>query len=167
MDGLRSELTLLTKRAEMLQSEETSFKFELAEVSKFFKTAGSYRKSDLFPCGDLQWYLWAECKKKGTSKSLDLYLGCENPDLIEWSCKVDFKLILFSKLPGNKTNYVRKTSNVFVDKIGHGFLSFVSYSELTDKSKGYIVDDNITLGVEMRITRSGARSDTSVVEQDV
>ena len=149
MNEIRNELNLLSKSVK-IRRPEAAFQFELTGVSKFFEIAGNNQESDTFSCGDLQWYLSAECKRESRSKSLAFYLWCEDDDRSEWFCEVSFKLILFSKL-SSKPNLVRKTSCAFNGEHGSGFSPFVSYHELTDKKNGYILDDDkILLGVEMK-----------------
>ena len=153
LNELRSERNLQNKSLKI--PSEASFKFEKSRVSEFFKTVGNYQESELFLCGGVQWRLAVECKLVDGSKSLGFWLRCEHNDSKGWFCYVDFHLILFSKLPDN-SHCVRSRPGAFIQNLKAGFNSFVSYSELTNKSNGYIADDKITLGVEMSMIRLGA-----------
>lgn len=148
MDGLRSELLPQIQSVDVARPE-ASFSFELANVSKFIQADGNQHRSDLFWCRGLQWRLSVWSVRRRRSKSLSFFLHCESDDPQISFCTVDFELILFSKSP-SKPNYVRKDSHTFFQKAGQGFMKFVSYRELTDEKKGFIQDDKITLGVEMK-----------------
>ena len=147
-----SELSLQIQSVVVARPEEASFKFELAGVSEFFRTIGNKRRSDGFWCGGLKWYLFVEYNqnKQNASKSLAFYLQSENDDPKAWSCKVHFELILFSKLSSEPKHISKRFSNKFNGKTGFGQHSFVSYRDLFDQTKGFIADDKILLGVEMK-----------------
>ena len=132
---------------------EASFKFELADVSKFFEIESNKRCSDKFWCRGLQWSIKVQRKLKAEdgSKQLEVYLHSENDDQFEWSCKTNFKLILFNNLPEKKNLIYGPTLNTFKLKSGFGFSNFISYSKLIDEKNGYIKDDKIVLGVELKV----------------
>ena len=148
MDRMRSELSLQINSVEIIRPE-VSFSFELAGVSKFFEVVGSEHYSDRFWCRGLQWCLSVESHQKDSAKSLSFHLHCQNDDPKAWSCKADYEFIMFSKFP-DKQNHVRKSSYIFNRKKGWGFPSFVRYDVLTDEKRGYIQDDKILLGVELK-----------------
>ena len=127
---------------------EASFKFELADVSKFFETNCTHY-SDMFWCRGVQWSLCVESKLLVGTKSMGFFLRCENEDPVKWSCKAEFQLILFSKLSG-KPNHVHRICHIFDRKMSWGNPLFKSYSALTNKRNGYIEDDKILLGVQLK-----------------
>ena len=146
MNELRSELTLQIKSLD-IDRPEVSFKFELAGVSKLFEHIGDYRESGSFRCAGLLWSLYVSARQFVEERTLSFYLRCQHgPN--DWSCWVEYKLILFSKLPELK--YVTKHSDIFSDARVKGSKWFISYEELTDESNGYVEDDKILLGVEMK-----------------
>ena len=151
MNDLRSELNLQVKNVDITRAEAT-VQFEVTDVYKFFEAAKTLRRrSHRFWCRGLEWSLVVKSKSKDCSKSrsLGFYVLCENNDQKRWSCRVDYKLILFSKLSGK--NLVRPSSFTFERKSQQrGFRSFVSYDELTNEENGYIADGKILLGVEMK-----------------
>lgn len=151
MNDLRSELNLQVKNVDITRAEAT-VQFEVTDVYKFFEAAKTLRRrSHRFWCRGLEWSLVVKSKSKDSfkSRSLGFYVLCENNDQKRWSCRVDYKLILFSKLSGK--NLVRPSSFNFERKSQQrGFRSFVSYDELTNEENGYIADGKIFLGVEMK-----------------
>lgn len=161
LDYLKEQLTSLKSTVNALESEmkirsvdvtrpEASFKFVLPGVSKFFEVADSKHVSDRFQCRGLHWSLSVKSNLNGGFKTLGFYLRCENDDPGSWSCKVAVKLLLYSHLP-NKPNLPYNYSHTFDRNSGCGFSKFVSYGELIDESNGYLKDDRITLGVELKV----------------
>ena len=132
---------------------EVSFKFELAEVSKFFELFeddANERLSDTFWCRGLPWSLRLKSyhRENGT-KVLGFYLACRHDEPSKWSCRVEFNLILFSQLPGFK-NKTRRLKYTFKVPTSFGNSRFISYHELTNEKNGFIKDDKIVLGVELK-----------------
>ena len=62
---------------------------------------------------------------------------------------MDYDLILFSNL-SEKENRVYESACIFNKRTGYGRTRFISYLELTDEKNGYIKDDMIVLGVELK-----------------
>ena len=142
-----SELKQKIEKMEM-NLTEISFKFELPKISKFFEIDRNEMCSNRFWCRGLQWSLCVKHKLKDDgSKQLGFYLFSHNDEPTKWSCKVDFKLILFSKVPDNQKNVGEACT--FELQEGRGLKHFISYRELTDEANGYIENDKIVLGVEM------------------
>ena len=148
VDELKREI-----KGMVINRSEASFEFELADVSKFFEIENNRQYSDKFWCRGLQWsiYVQYDLKKSDSSKQLGFYLRCENDDEENWWCEAKSKLFLFNNLP-QKENYVRGPCSDIFEKKNRtwGYLSFISYSELTDEKNGYIKNDKIVLGVEMK-----------------
>lgn len=155
VNELRSELrsqNLQVKNADVTRPD-ASFKFELTNVSKFLKTSSNKHYSHRFWCRGLLWSFHVESQlglnKNVCSRYLGFSLHCEHNDPVKRSCKAEFQLTLFSKLLG-KPNYVYRTSYNFHQKANWSHPLFRSYDELTDKKNGYIEDDKILLGVELK-----------------
>ena len=142
--------------------QEVLFKFELAGVSKFFKKKNNGRHSDRFWCRGLQWSIYVSCNlKNDRSKHLGFYLWCHNDQMSNWSCTVHCKFILFSlndSDDSDDSDYSDDESENLDDELDYtfekegaeGYEYFISYSELTDKANGYIENDKIMLGVELK-----------------
>lgn len=149
MNGLKGEPKPEADGVDTTRTE-VLFKFELTGVSKFFEVDANERHSELFWCRGLQWSLFVEPNlKRDRSKHLGLYLHCHNDDPVKWSCKVDCKLILFSNVSESQ-NCFDEFVNVFDKKVSFGYSHFISYRELTDEKNGYIKDDKIVLGAELK-----------------
>ena len=149
MDELKGELQREIKEVDVNRVEAS---FELADVFKFFEIESNKRRSDKFWCRGLKWSIgvgW-KLKKEDNSKQLGVFLFCENDDQMKWSCKSNRKLILLNNLPEKKNLILGPISHTFDRKEGRGCDEFISYSELVDKKNGYIKDDKIVLGVELK-----------------
>lgn len=106
IDGLRSELKRKISEVNTCR-EEVSFRFDLADVFKFFES-DSQQFSRSFWCRNLQWSLYVErTLDKAGSMHLGLYLHCYNSEQTKWTCRTSFDLILFSQRPEIR-NHVRK-----------------------------------------------------------
>ena len=127
---------------------EASFQFELANVRKFFEVVGSERFSDQFWCRGLKWSVKVQVELENNVKQLGFYLHCYNEDWTDWSCKANYEVILFTNLP-EKRNNVYKDEYTFDGTAGYGF-SDLTYSELIDRKNGYIKNDTIRLGVQLK-----------------
>lgn len=151
LDELKSELKREIKEMGADRAEIV-FKFELADVSKFLQAKASERHSDRFWCKSLQWSIvvrWTLGKKKDALKHLSVSLHCHNDSTAKWSCKTSFNLVLFSQLP-EKDNLIRQFTHDFETKGEWGLMHFISCAELLDEKNGYIKDDKIVLGVELK-----------------
>ena len=160
MRELQNELTAIARAS-------VSFKFELVDVSKFFENDFGKYQSDRFWCRGLQWSVYVKPHLKDDhSKYLDLFLHCHNDEPQSWSCRVDCELILYSNLSDGQ-NYVLKFAHNFNKDTGFGYKYFISYRKLTDeKGAGYIKDDKIVLGVELKaepVVREGESQCSGIV----
>lgn len=147
---LKSELKREIKSVTTTTSEAT-FKFELTEVSKFFEAIPMAHDSEKVWCRGFQWSIKAKCSLAGDgSKRLEIYLNSHNDDPQEWSCKVECKLTLFSHL-SETSNFVGYIRNTF-DRVScsWGYAGFISHRELIDPKYGYIKNDKLVLGVELK-----------------
>ena len=150
MNELKSELDLQIKEVD-LRRPVSSFKFELADVSRFFENDGDELFSEKFWCRGLQWSLKAKSNLDANSRCLGFYLYCESDDSIEWSCKVNYKLLLFNNLPWKRDNELQATKT-FKKSVSEfwGYPNFISYAELIDERNGYIRNDKVVLGVQLK-----------------
>ena len=146
MTELKRKLKRKIKEVSITRSE-ASFQFELANVRKFFEVVENRHRSDNFWCKGLKFWMEVVVKLENNVKRLGFYLHCDNEDSIEWSCKLDYKLILFSNLPDN--DYVFREERAFNGEYGYGS-DDVTYSELIDKKSGYLKNDTIRLGVQVK-----------------
>ena len=145
-----SELKQEIKDVVDITRAEASFKFELANVNEFFEIDGNERYSDRFWCRGMQWSINVEVGSESShDKCLSFYLNCHNDDQVEWSCKANYKLILFNNLPGEQ-NYIGKATTTFHKEGDHGFYDYISYRELIDQKNGHVKNDKILLGVELK-----------------
>ena len=149
MDELKAKL----KRLDVPDTnpKEASFRFELAGVSEFVKITGNRIVTDAFWCRGLSCSLKIQTNlKEGRERYLSFFLFCHNPECVDWSCRVQAKFILFSKLSHN--NYVYQWNGTFNGSEHRcmGIKYFISCLELTDEKNGYIRDDKIVLGIEMK-----------------
>ena len=125
-----------------------SIKFELNDVSEFFN-GQNVRSSQRVWCRGMQWSILLEkSEDKAGLKYLDIFLCCHNDEKMNWSCEVDFKLILFNHLSGDQ-NRVTEYRGIFEQENDNGQGQFIEYSELTDEQNGFIKDDQIVVGVEL------------------
>lgn len=148
MDRLKNELKQEIRSVDITRSEAT-YKLELNNVTEFFESEGRMH-SERFWCRGLMWSIKVNRKMTSDrSKQLGIYLHCHNDDPQRWSCKVDYSLILFSRLDKTKDNSVGLTYT-FGNRASFGCSQFISYRELVDEKNGYIKDDQIVLGVEMK-----------------
>ena len=147
MNELKSELKREIKEVDITRAE-ASFKFKLTGVSKFLEVVGSVRFSDQFWCRGLKWSVKVQVKLVNNVKRLSVFLHCHNEDWVDWSCKANYELILFTNLP-EKQNCVYKGKATFDKTNGWGFSDF-GYSELIDRKNGYIKNDTIRLGVQLK-----------------
>ena len=130
---------------------EASFKFELAGVTKFFEVQQNLLYSDRFWCRGLQWSLKVKRNlDENETKQLGVFLCCHCDDWLKWTCKTNFKLILFNNRSVKKNKTRKFYDFVFEAKLDSGVGYFMSYSKLTDEKNGYIKDDRIVLGVELK-----------------
>lgn len=149
------ELKRAIKQVDTSRSE-ASFQFELTGISRFLEIDGNERCSKLFWCTNLQWSLYAKCSVHfDLSKHLGLYLYRHNDEPIKWPFKLDYKLILFNQLTAENSARHRVTaySGTFeknTKKRGFGLLRLISYTELIDPNNGFIKNDKVVLGVEMK-----------------
>ena len=148
IDSMKRELKLLdTSRG------EASFKFELTGLSKFFELEGNERYSTLFWCANLQWSLYAKVSTHfDLSKYLALFLYRHTDEPIRWPFKLDYKFILFNHLAEQRNRFSEYsgTFEKFTKKRIYGLLRLISYTEIIDPSNGFILDDKVVLGVEMK-----------------
>lgn len=146
---LKSELRREMKEVEN-QRNETSFKFQLPEVSKFFKVDKNEHISDRFWCRGVEWSLVAKAElhpKDG--KYLGFFLNCHNEDWSGSSYKADYELVLLRSRPGEQ--FTGKGEKIFHKAGAHGFRRFISYRELTDEKKSYVEDSKILLGINLKV----------------
>lgn len=142
-----SELKLAI-RNEGITREATSFKFELVGLSQFLQNLGNERESARFWCRGAPWSIRAKFNRCGKQKYLGLFIICHTDHLAKWSCRADYKLILFR---AKQENFVMGGADTFrnaEDAWGH--CDFIPVTELTDKKNGFITDDKIVIGAELQ-----------------
>ena len=127
------------------------FTFELTGVSEFFRTKDNSRSSQKFCCQDMWWSICVQ-RRVGTDKvkRLGVFLKCHNDTQTNWICSTHFELIVFNHLSEN-LNRVKKKKFIF--KKGNtswGEDGIIKFSELADERTGYIKDDKIVVGVELK-----------------
>lgn len=148
--SLSAKINKLNSDLMNIARPETFFKYKLPNISQFFRVYGNTRYSGRFWCRGVQWSIKVERVLRDRVKYLGLLLlHCYHNDPLKWSCKVNFKLILFNHLSETQN----RTSQFFETFRKHESLGdsyFISYRELTDKENGYIQDDKVVLGVEMK-----------------
>lgn len=146
---VKSELKKQTQNMDITQPVG-SFKFVLNDVSRFFESDKNERFSDRFWCGGLQWSLKVESNLKSKRSYLGFYLRAENDDSLQWSCKTEFQLILFSN-SSDRPDHTDQLEYTF-EEAGDswGYSNYFSYLELIDPANGYIKDDQIVLGVRLQ-----------------
>ena len=149
MDELKSEVKKEIK--ELANSvKDASFKFGLTGVSRFFETVGNNLYSERFWCRGMQWSLNVQWFQGSNQlKYLSLYLCCHNNETAGWFCKSNFKLTLFHSTVKYR-NFVEKLDNIFKKESICGYADFIEYTKLTDEKNGYIKNDKIMLGVELK-----------------
>lgn len=153
IDEAKEELKneMKRKNEEDAGPPEITFKFEVTEVSKLFEAVDAKRHSDRFWAGGLQWSLHVRHNVgKDLCKHLGLSLNCHNNDQSKWSCRADYKLILFNNLSENQ-NFTGELVHTFENKKCFGFPHFISYDDLVDEKNGYYKDDKIVVGVELKV----------------
>lgn len=153
IDELKTELKREINEVDIGRAE-VSFKFELANVSKFFQVDCNEQLSERFWARDVQWSLCAMSElEDGPTKTSDTFLGlylyCHNDELLEWSCKTKFSLIVFNHQSANQ-NVVVGLAHTFKANFNWGQDELISYSELADEKKGFIQDNKIVLGVQLK-----------------
>lgn len=144
MNELKREIKCIT-----ITRAEVSFRFELADVSKFLENDGiSEYYSGRFWCRGLQWSVRCYSGKR-SPKYLFLFLHCHDEDTQSLCCKVHYDLILFSHLSENQNKVFTSTRTFPTNNFSYS--KCISHSELTDAKNGYLKGDKILLGVELKV----------------
>ena len=172
ISGLKSELNHKINQID-INRDEATFEFELTNVTDFFADDND-RYSDIFYVKCMPFSMNIEFRKKDDSVNhMGLYLYCHNNDIVKvssipviftelisklislffsfrtkWSCSTKFKLKLLSHLPGRPTKE-KEFSHVFSRQTGFGNSKFITISELMDEKNGFVLDNKMTLVVQM------------------
>ena len=149
LDKLKEELKPKIEKVNTSRPS-ASFKFELANVSKFLALNGSLAYSDRFWCMGMQWSIYVK-NNVGLNKSqpLGLFLRCHNDDTRKWSCHSAGKRILFNSSKNQNKTWSFQHTFVQDDRYLCGETNCISYSDITDEKGGFVKDDKIVVGVEL------------------
>lgn len=147
MDKLKLEADLKREIKSITDAREILFKFELVDVSKFFKTPSKRLSSGRFWCAGLQWsihFIWVLSLDK--LKYLSFNLLCHNDDRLDWSCKTSFKLIFYHSTA--KAVFTKNDDRTYKPRQAFGFESLISYPSLVQN--GYIKNDRVEMAVVLK-----------------
>lgn len=147
LDALRRQIKCVTSTR-----AEVSFRFDLTDVSKFFDENDGANEycSDSFWCRGLEWSVVVE-RHTGSCRQVYLifFLRFHDDNTQKLSCQVEYDFVLFSNLSRRQNKVLKSTRNLATNQFG--MVNCISYSELTDPKNGFMKNDTIRLGVELKV----------------
>ncbi|XP_033118944.1 ubiquitin carboxyl-terminal hydrolase 7-like [Anneissia japonica] len=128
---------------------QATFSFTVENISKLKETALSQPTI----VRNLPWKIMAmprSSHNERTTKSLGFFLQCNaDCDSPQWSCHAAADLILKNHKK-DKEDHVKRITHVFYNKENDwGFGHFISWQDLLDPERGFVVDDSIDLEVKV------------------
>ncbi|KAL8264646.1 hypothetical protein R6Q59_022776 [Mikania micrantha] len=121
-------------------------------IKKFSDLTDEVVYSDIFKVGKVKWklLLYPKGHKSGEGTHMSLYLGVHDvasfPD--DWKLYAKFNLWVKNQRTESETK--KETDNWFCDSAQDwGFSSFMLLSKLSDSQTGFLLNDNLTVEVEI------------------
>ncbi|KAI7756137.1 hypothetical protein M8C21_003455, partial [Ambrosia artemisiifolia] len=122
-------------------------------INKFSAVTDDVLYSAVFKVGKVKWRVSLYPKGySGKGTHLSIYLGIHDTASLpnDWKVYVKFKLRLKSR--SIESDVEKETANWFCNStLNWGYASFMLLSQLNDSAKGFLLDDNLTVQVEISV----------------
>ncbi|KAL3641572.1 hypothetical protein CASFOL_012387 [Castilleja foliolosa] len=164
MSSMATTVAAAARGSETRVASPANFLVKIDSFSLLQKHGIQRLETREFKAGNYMWRLVIYPNGHGTGKDdkvadyVSVYLAITNTTALpsNWEVNATFSICLFNHVSGNYVYSQGRARRFHAIKQEWGFMKFISKKDLTDPSKGYLVDDKCVLGAEVFVNENKA-----------